>query len=169
MWGRWVYGFRGAAALDTIRRIRGGLPVAEFGALAEWLGMSGEELAPLLGISRATLHRRKTAGHLDPPESERLVRFARLLARATGVLGSEAAARKWLKQPAFAFPGESPLSFIHPVGAASTPPAHGSWRSWKCSATCPPQPKSSAVTELFSRPPSTIACRTTRSADGSKR
>lgn len=96
---------------DTIRRIRGGLPVAEFHALADWLAMSEEDLAPLLGISRATLHRRKKAGRLDPPESERLVRFARLLARATGVLGSEAAAREWLKQPSFAFPGESPLSF----------------------------------------------------------
>jgi putative toxin-antitoxin system antitoxin component (TIGR02293 family) len=97
--------------VDTIRRIRGGLPVAEFHALADWLGMSEEDLAPLLGISRATLHRRKKVGRLDPPESERLVRFARLLALSTEVLGSEAAAREWLKQPAFAFPGESPLSF----------------------------------------------------------
>jgi len=73
--------------------------------------MSEEELAPLLGISRATLHRRKKVGRLEPPESERLVRFARLLARATAVLESEAAAREWLKQPALAFLGESPLSF----------------------------------------------------------
>ena len=97
--------------VTTINRIRHGLPLAEFHALADWLAMSEEELAPLLGISRATLHRRKKVGRLEPPESERLVRFARLLARATAVLESEAAAREWLKQPALAFLGESPLSF----------------------------------------------------------
>lgn len=96
---------------DTIRRIRGGLPVGEFAALADWLVISEEDLAPLLGISRATLHRRKKLGRLEPPESERLVRFARLLALATAVFSSETAAREWLKAPAPAFAGESPLSF----------------------------------------------------------
>ncbi|MGB6222706.1 type II RES/Xre toxin-antitoxin system antitoxin [Haloferula sp.] len=95
----------------VIRRIRKGLPMAEFRALAEWLKVTDEELAPLLGISRATFHRRRKAGHLEPPESEKLIRFARLLTRATEVLEDEGAARDWLKTPAVAFEGESPLSF----------------------------------------------------------
>lgn len=94
-----------------IRRIRKGLPMAEFRALAEWLKVTDEELAPLLGISRATFHRRRKAGNLEPPESEKLIRFARLLTRATEVLEEEGAARDWLKTPAVAFGGESPLSF----------------------------------------------------------
>ena len=94
-----------------IRRIRKGLPMAEFRALAEWLKVTEEELAPLVGISRATFHRRRKAGHLESPESEKLIRFARLLTRATEVLEDEEAAREWLKTPAVAFGGESPLSF----------------------------------------------------------
>jgi putative toxin-antitoxin system antitoxin component (TIGR02293 family) len=95
----------------VIRRIRKGLPMAEFEALAAWLKVTDEELAPLLGISRATFHRRRKAGHLESPESEKLIRFARLLRRATEVLEEEEAAREWLKAPAVAFGGESPLSF----------------------------------------------------------
>ena len=85
--------------------------MAEFQALAQWLAVTDDELAPLLGISRATLHRRRKAGRLASPESEKLVRFARLLSRATEVLESEDSAREWLKTPAVAFQGESPLSF----------------------------------------------------------
>lgn len=96
---------------EVVAMIRRGLPMAEFQALAAWLGCSEEDLAPLLGISRATLHRRKKTGHLEMPESERLVRFARLLHRATEVFEREAAARDWLRSPAVAFSGETPLSF----------------------------------------------------------
>ena len=85
--------------------------MAEFEPRAAWLKVTDEELAPLLGISRATFHRRRKAGHLESPESEKLIRFARLLRRATEVLEEEEAAREWLKAPAVAFGGESPLSF----------------------------------------------------------
>jgi len=95
----------------VVARIRRGMPMDEFRALAEWLEISDEHLAPLLGISRATLHRRSKTGHLESPESERIVRFARLLGQATELFGDEAAAREWLKSPALAFGGESPLSF----------------------------------------------------------
>lgn len=99
------------APATVIRQIRKGLPMAEFRALAEWLAVSDDELAPLLGISRATFHRRRKVGHLESPESEKLVRFARLLSRATEVFENEDTAREWLKEPAVSFGGESPLSF----------------------------------------------------------
>lgn len=95
----------------VIARIREGMPMAEFDALAVWLELPDDQLAPLLGISRATLHRRRKSGQLESPESERIVRFARLMARAVEVLGDEPAAREWLRTPAVAFRGESPLSF----------------------------------------------------------
>jgi putative toxin-antitoxin system antitoxin component (TIGR02293 family) len=104
-----------SAAVDdpagVVARIRRGMPMAEFRALADWLDVPDEQLAAMLGISRATLHRRRKSGHLESPESERIVRFARLLARATEVFEGEEAAREWLKSPAVAFSGESPLSF----------------------------------------------------------
>jgi putative toxin-antitoxin system antitoxin component (TIGR02293 family) len=94
-----------------IGRVRDGLPMAEFHALRDLLGLTEERLAGLLGMSRATLHRRKTHGTLDRAASDRLVRFARLLVRAADVLGSEKAARSWLAEPAIAFQGECPLDF----------------------------------------------------------
>ncbi len=94
-----------------IGRVRDGLPLAEFHALRDLLGLTEERMAGLLGMSRATLHRRKAHGTLDRAASDRLVRFARLLARASDVLGSEKAARSWLAAPAVAFRGECPLDF----------------------------------------------------------
>ena len=96
---------------DVVAMVRRGLPMEEFYALAAWLDITEEDLAPLLGISRATLHRRKKADHLEMPESERLIRIARLLRRAVEVFEREKAARDWLKTPAVAFSGETPLAY----------------------------------------------------------
>ena len=94
-----------------ISRVREGLPMAEFHSAREMLGLSEERLAALLGISRATLHRRKKTGHLDRMESDRLVRYARLFYRANTVFGSPEIARSWLTAPAVAFNSELPLDF----------------------------------------------------------
>lgn len=96
---------------EVVAMVRRGMPMAEFYALAGWLAVTEEELAPLVGISRATLHRRKKTGQLEMPESERIVRIGRLMARATEVLDGEKAAREWLRTPAIAFRGESPLAY----------------------------------------------------------
>ncbi len=95
----------------VIAKIRHGLAIAEFSSLAGWLASTEDELARWLGVSRATLHRRKKSGQLDPTESERLIRVARLMARAAEVFESDEAARAWLKRPAVALAGESPLAF----------------------------------------------------------
>ncbi|HSP41852.1 MAG TPA: antitoxin Xre-like helix-turn-helix domain-containing protein [Luteolibacter sp.] len=95
----------------VLNRVRAGLPMAEFRTARALLDVSEERLAGLLGMSRATLHRRKKSGHLDRAESDRLVRFVRLFARACEALGGEAGARSWLGAPAVAFHGESPLDF----------------------------------------------------------
>lgn len=98
-------------AAYVIGKVRDGLPLAEFHSLRELLGLTEERLAGLLGMSRATLHRRKVESTLDRSASDRLVRFARLFLRATEALGGEAAARSWLAAPAIAFRGECPLDF----------------------------------------------------------
>lgn len=98
-------------AAYMIEKVRDGLPMSEFHVLREMLGLSEERLAGLLGLSRATLHRRKVGGTLDRAASDRLVRYARLLSRAEAALGSAASARSWLAAPAVAFHGESPLDY----------------------------------------------------------
>jgi putative toxin-antitoxin system antitoxin component (TIGR02293 family) len=98
-------------AAYMIERVRDGLDMGEFNALQEALGITEERLAGLVGISRATLHRRKKSGNLDRAESDRLVRFARLLSHATAALGGVEGARSWLVAPAIAFNGECPLDY----------------------------------------------------------
>ncbi|MCB1134288.1 MAG: DUF2384 domain-containing protein [Verrucomicrobiae bacterium] len=95
----------------VIRKVRDGLHMVEFEALRLLLGLTEERMAALLGMSRATLHRRKKAGYLDRTESDRLVRYARLFSRASEALGGEDGARSWLSSPAHAFGGELPLDF----------------------------------------------------------
>lgn len=102
-----------AYELETplVERIRVGLPFGEFRALLDLLQISEEELGRLLGISPATLSRRKKSRHLATPESERIVRFARLFGIAMEVLSTEEAAREWLKAKNPGSGGESPLSY----------------------------------------------------------
>jgi len=94
-----------------IARIRSGLPVSELDALQNILDVPIDRLAPRLGISKATLHRRKAAGLLEPNESDRVVRFARLMGKAVEVFESEQAARAWLSAPQIGLGGENPLDY----------------------------------------------------------
>jgi putative toxin-antitoxin system antitoxin component (TIGR02293 family) len=98
-------------AAYLINRVRDGLPMVEFHAMRDMLDLNEERLAALLGMSRATLHRRKKSGHLDRAESDRLVRYARLFWRAADTLGGPDGARSWLAAPAVAFHGELPLDY----------------------------------------------------------
>lgn len=114
---RWV--LEESAALSpadpaaAVARIRRGLPVAEFDALRELLDLTVEEFGRKIGISIATLSRRRQhATPLDPEHSDRLMRFARLYWMAVELHdGSELAARAWLKRPAPGLSGETPLVF----------------------------------------------------------
>ena len=99
------------AAAYMIERVRDGLPFTEFHAMREMLSVTEERLGGWLGMSRATLHRRKKTGVLDRTESDRLVRYARLLSHATAALGGLDGARSWLVAPAIAFHGECPLDY----------------------------------------------------------
>jgi putative toxin-antitoxin system antitoxin component (TIGR02293 family) len=112
-----VHGQSGKAAIKTftpsrmIDAIRTGLPTKELDELQEKLNMPMEKLAPKLGISKATLHRRKAEGRLGPEESDRVLRFARLLGKAVEVFESEQNARAWLSSPQVGLGGEVPLDY----------------------------------------------------------
>lgn len=78
---------------EMIKTLKEGLPVRELNALQAALAVPMESLAPMLGISKATLHRRRLGGRLVASESDRVVRFARLMGKATRVMESESSAR----------------------------------------------------------------------------
>ncbi len=96
---------------EVIALVRAGLPVAELDALQNILDMPIEKLAPKLGISKATLHRRKAAGRLETDESDRVVRFARLMGAAIEVFENQDAARAWMSSPQVGLGGETPLDY----------------------------------------------------------
>ena len=96
---------------EAAARVKAGLPVAEFDALRELMDLTVEDLAAKIGISIATLSRRRQSGQpLDAGRGDRLLRFARLFRLAAELHdGDEEAAREWLRKPARALDGETPL------------------------------------------------------------
>lgn len=100
-----------SAPTPLVERLRKGLPMAEFRALQELLVIPDDELGRLLGMSPATLNRRKKGSHLTTAESERIVRFARLFGQACEVLEAEEAARDWLKTENPGTANEPPLAY----------------------------------------------------------
>lgn len=120
----YVHGPRGATAgarfttSNLIKVVQVGLPVKELTDLQVTLAVPMKSLVPMLGISQATLNRRKAKGKLGPLESDRIVRFARLMGRAVEVMDSEENARKWLTSPQFGLGGAVPLKYAETeVGA----------------------------------------------------
>ncbi|MFU8847663.1 MAG: antitoxin Xre/MbcA/ParS toxin-binding domain-containing protein [Opitutales bacterium] len=96
----------------AVGRILAGLPVEEFDALRSMLGLSVEEMAAKIGISVATLSRRRAKKQpLDRDHSDRLMRYARLYWMAVDYFGEPATARDWLARPARGLGGHSPLEF----------------------------------------------------------
>ena len=94
-----------------VKSLKAGLDVQELDNLRTSLDLPMDTLVPMLGMSKATLHRRKATGRLDPAESDRVVRFARIMGKAVEVLESAANARKWLMTSQFGLGGAVPLEY----------------------------------------------------------
>src|SRR5262245_27090135 len=102
---------RALPAKEAVAHVRAGLPIGELDALRELLGVTVEALAGKVGISIATLSRRRQRREpLDVGQSDRVLRYAELFRQALTLHdGDEDAARAWLKSPARALGGETPL------------------------------------------------------------
>ena len=102
---------RALSAGEAVAHVRAGLPVGELDTLRELLGVTVEALAGKVGISIATLSRRRQRSErLDVGQSDRVLRYAELFRQAVALHdGDEEAARAWLKSPARALGGETPL------------------------------------------------------------
>jgi putative toxin-antitoxin system antitoxin component (TIGR02293 family) len=99
---------------QQIGRIQAGLSFAAVRNLQHALDLPLEKIATFLGMSRATLHRRKAQGKIARNESEKLVRYQQLVKKAEEVFGNANAAREWLTYPQ---PG---LGNVKPVEFAKT-------------------------------------------------
>ena len=94
-----------------IGRIHAGLSFRAVLNLQKALDVPMQRVASVLGMSRATLHRRKLQGKIDQEESEKLVRYQRLLKKAEDVFGDVESARKWLTYPQPGLGKAVPLDF----------------------------------------------------------
>ncbi len=99
------------SAHELVSVVHAGLLFRELEILREQLALPMDQLARKLGIARATLHRRKVSGRLGADESDKVLRFARLLAQATDVFGGVEEARQWLSFPQYGLGGAVPLDF----------------------------------------------------------
>ena len=98
---------------ELVRLTRDGLPADILVSLARELNFDRGTLARVIGIPQRTLSRRLSAHkRLSPEESDRAVRFARLLAMTIDTLGSKEKAAHWLQSLNRALDGRTPLELL---------------------------------------------------------
>ena len=99
--------------VNMVTVVREGVPFRSVENLADELGMTTNEFGEhYLRMSPSTTTRRRKSGFLNEGESDRAVRFARLIEQTTELHeGDEDAARRWLTSPLPIFDEESPLDY----------------------------------------------------------
>lgn len=115
-----LLGIAGDRAQNTepSQMIAAGIPASAIVRLKQVTGLSEQQMAQTVGISRRTLSRRIQQANADSnqrltaPQSDRLYRLARIVARAVEVFGDEVEAKLWLNEPKLALNGQTPLSAI---------------------------------------------------------
>ena len=96
-----------------------GLSWKSFARFVRNTGLTVEQVAELISVPKRTLARRKASGRLGPDESDRLVRAARIYARALDLFdGNVEAATEWLTDKNRALGWVAPIDFARTeVGA----------------------------------------------------
>src|SRR5436305_12932758 len=86
--GEQVLGRKISGQRDLIEMVRAGLPHSALESLVRSLGLPAEALTASLHLPKRTLARRKKQARLSIQESDRLLRLARVAARAVEVFGT---------------------------------------------------------------------------------
>lgn len=108
------------SAFEWIAVVRHGISARALDAMLKSIGMSQAELAEALDIPERTLARRKREGILSREESAKLLRLARVAARAAEVFEDLDLALAWLKTPLAALEDAAPISVLDTdIGAES--------------------------------------------------
>ena len=96
---------------QVINLLKEGLPTNLLDELRQDLEVSDNALSNILLIPQRTLNRRRETGRFKTDESERVLRLFKVYNKALDVLGTQAKAASWLKKPARAFGGITPLNY----------------------------------------------------------
>jgi putative toxin-antitoxin system antitoxin component (TIGR02293 family) len=98
---------------EAIEATRRGVSVAAVDELVNSGRASLGEIDRLV-LPRKTLSHRRKSGALTPDQSDRLIRFARVIAAAEETFGSREKAALWLRRPTAALGDQSPISLLDP-------------------------------------------------------
>lgn len=98
---------------ELIKQVREGLAFATLARLATLSGFSTHELAKMLGLSRCALRHGRRLGHLSTPQSDRLIRVARVIGAACDLFeGDRVSANQWLTTPQRGLGGCRPIEML---------------------------------------------------------
>lgn len=98
-------------ASELVQEIERGLPYSAFEHFAAGMPVPLPSLLALINVPLRTLSRRKREGRFPQDESDRLMRAARVFARALTLFeGDRDAAIRWLTQPQRPLGGSVPLA-----------------------------------------------------------
>jgi putative toxin-antitoxin system antitoxin component (TIGR02293 family) len=118
--GRRTLGSSPKTDFDFIGIVRRGLPYKALERALAALDVPSTEVFRVLRLPARTLARRKQGRALSQTESERVLRFVRLFARAAAVLGDPKSAIAWLRTPNRALGSAPPEDFLDTdIGAQS--------------------------------------------------
>lgn len=106
---RGVHDVLGTSQPVTVGMVRSGLHPNVVRKLSKRLHLPTEQTLRIINLSKQTYARRQQSRKLTSEESDRVWRVADIVAKATQLLGDEDAASDWLRSPAPALDGESPL------------------------------------------------------------
>ncbi len=98
---------------DVIMRTREGLPSSVLGDISVYLDMPQKQLYDAVGVSRSTIAARiKGNQPLSSAESDKVVRIAKVLKRASEVLDDKEQARIWLRREIRSIGGVPPITML---------------------------------------------------------
>jgi putative toxin-antitoxin system antitoxin component (TIGR02293 family) len=95
-----------------IPAVRKGIRFSAVSHLKKLYQLPDESTQRIIAVSGRTWARRRSQNRLDPVESDRLYRLARLIARMEEVFGSREKARLWLNEPNRALNMQTPLDLL---------------------------------------------------------
>lgn len=95
---------------DPVVTVRKGLPVTVVDEILDSGAITSAELHEVL--PRKTLSNRRATGILTPDQSDKLIRVARVIARAEQTFGSPEKAHMWLRRPTTPLKGEEPMKLL---------------------------------------------------------
>ena len=93
----------------TAAMVKQGFHTSVVDALSDYLAIPRPNVLAHLNISTRTFARRQSNKRLNPEESDRVWRAARIIAKATDLFKDSSAASTWVRLPVPALSGESPL------------------------------------------------------------